>query len=220
MEKESAQQAAENLEDQPQDAENAQEVDPEGEKGAESSLEETQEEENEKDAPENVEENTPEEVKEPETIEDLKEAFQKELSEKEDKYMRLAAEFENFKKRSLQEIQSRVKFASQSLALNVISGLDSLERALSHAKEEENEQLKEFITGIEMVQQQFLDALNKNNIERIDPQGERFDPNIHEAMGVIETDAVEPDHIASVFQPGYILHDRVIRPAMVQVAKK
>ncbi len=217
MEKESAQQTAENLEDQPLNTEDTKEVSPKAENETELDPEDTQEEE--KDL-EDAEEIPSDEVKEPETIEDLKEVFQKELSEKDDKYMRLAAEFENFKKRSHQETQSRVKFASQSLALSVISGLDSLERALSQAKDEENEQLKEFITGIEMVQQQLLEALNKNNIERVDPQGERFDPNIHEAMGVIETDEVEPDHVASVFQPGYILHDRVIRPAMVQVAKK
>ncbi len=217
MEKESAQPTAENLEDQPLNTEDIQEGDLEEENEAESSLEDSQEGE---DSPEDAEDSPADEVKEPETIEELKEVFQKELSEKDDKYMRLAAEFENFKKRSLQEIQSRVKFASQPLALNVISGLDSLERALSQAKDEENEQLKEFITGIEMVQQQILDALVKNNIERNDPLGERFDPNIHEAMGVVETDEVEPDHVASVFQPGYIMHDRVIRPAMVQVAKK
>jgi len=215
MEKESALQSAENLEDQLLNTKDNQQA----ENDTESDPEDTQETQKE-DSPENTENVPADEVKEPETIEDLKKVFQKELSEKEDRYMRLAAEFENFKKRSFQENQSRVKFASQSLALNVISGLDSLERAISQAKEEENEQIKEFITGIEMVQQQFIEALSKNNIERINPQGERFDPNIHEAMAVIETDEVEPDHISNVFQPGYILHDRVIRPAMVQVAKK
>ncbi len=157
---------------------------------------------------------------EPETMESLKARHKNELAEKNEKYMRLAAEFENFKKRSNQEMQTRFKFASQSLALNIISGLDNLERALEQAKEEENEQLKEFVRGIEMVQQQLYEALEKNNIERIYPKGEQFDPNHHEAMGIIETEEVEPDHIAEVFQAGYILHDRVIRPAMVQVAKK
>ena len=105
--------------------------------------------------------------------------------------------------------------------MNIITGLDNLERAINQAKEEGgNEQLKEFLTGIEMVQQQLFEALEKNNIERIFPKGEPFDPNKHEAMGVIETDEIQPDHIAEVFQAGYMLYDRVIRPAMVQVAKK
>lgn len=158
---------------------------------------------------------------EPLTIEQLEEKYKAELAEKDEKYIRLAAEFENFKKRSAQEMQTRFKFSNQQLALNIITGLDNLERALTQAvEEEENAQLQEFAKGIEMVQQQLYDALKQNNIERMFPKGELFDPNNHEAMGVIETDEVEPDHIAQVFQAGYILHDRVIRPAMVQVAKK
>ena len=155
-----------------------------------------------------------------ETLETLDAKYKKELADKDDKFMRLAAEFENYKKRTTQEMQSRIKFASQPLALNIITGLDNLERALVQAKEEENEQLKEFVRGVEMVQQQLFEALKQNNIERVYPKGEPFDPNKHEAMGVIETDEIEPDHIAEVFQAGYFLHDRVIRPAMVQVAKK
>lgn len=160
------------------------------------------------------------EEEQPETIESVKEKYEEKLAEQEDRYMRLAAEFENFKKRTSAEMQTRFKYASQPLALNIITGLDNLERALVQAKEEENEQLREFIRGIEMVQQQFYDALKQNDIERTFPKGEPFDPNKHEAMGVVETDEVEPDHIAEVFQAGYTMHDRVIRPAMVQVAKK
>lgn len=142
-----------------------------------------------------------------------------ELEAAKDKYVRLVAEFENFKRRSTQEMQSRFKFASQGLVSSLISGLDSLERAIEQAKEEENEALREFVTGIEMAKQQFYEAFAKHHIERIEPKGELFDPNRHEAMGVIETDEVKPDHVAEVFQAGYLLHDRVIRPAMVQVAK-
>ncbi len=148
------------------------------------------------------------------------ERLESELVESKDKYVRLMAEFETFNRRSTQEMQSRFKFASQSLVTNMLSGLDSLERAIEQAQEEENESLKEFVTGIEMAKQQFYEAFSKNNIVRIVPKGELFDPNRHEAMGVIDTDEVEPDHVAEVFQAGYLLHDRIIRPAMVQVAKK
>ena len=155
-------------------------------------------------------------IEDAEVIESLK----KELAKKENKYLRLQAELENFKKRSAQEIKRRFKYAGQGLALSMLSGLDSLERALEQAKEEENEQMKEFITGIEMVRQQFYEALKEHNIVRTFPVNEPFDPNLHEAMGVIETDETEPDHISLVFQAGYMYHDRVIRPAVVQVAKK
>ncbi len=142
------------------------------------------------------------------------------ISEKEDKFIRLQAELENFKRRNAQEIKIRFKFAGQALALSMLPGLDNLERAIEQAKDEGNAQMKEFITGIEMVQQQFFEALKQHSIERIFPVNEPFDPNIHEAMGIIETDDVKPDHISQVFQAGYMYHDRVIRPAVVQVAKK
>lgn len=151
---------------------------------------------------------------------DPTETLRQELAEMSDKYVRLVAEFENFKRRNTQEMQNRFKFSNQALVSDLLSGMDSLERAIEQAQEEENESLKEFVTGIEMAKQQFHEAFAKNNIERIVPRGELFDPNKHEAMGVIETDDVEPDHIAEVFQAGYLLHDRVIRPAMVQVVKK
>lgn len=152
------------------------------------------------------------------------EQYQAEIKELNDRYMRLAAEFENYKKRTNQEMQSRFKYAGQSLAMAIISGLDSLERAIEQAnqaiEEKDIEQFKEFVSGIDMVKQQFFDAFKSNNIERSFPKGELFDPNIHEAMGVIESDEVEADHITEVFQAGYYLHERVIRPAMVQVSKK
>lgn len=155
-----------------------------------------------------------------ESEQDIIQRLEKEIGEKNDKYLRLQAEFENFKRRNSQEMKSRIKFAAQPMALSFLSGLDNLERALEQAKAEESEAMKEFITGIEMVQQQFYDAFKQHHIERIYPMSEPFDPNQHEAMGVVETNEVEPDHIAQVFQAGYIYHDRVIRPAVVQVAKK
>ncbi len=142
------------------------------------------------------------------------------LKEQEDKYIRLLAELENFKRRSQQETRNKLKFAGQNLATDIIPGLDNLERAIEHAKEENNEQLSEFIKGVEMVQQTFYEALSKNSIERQFPEKEPFDPNHHEAVGVVQTDEIQPEHVAQVFQAGYIMHDRVIRPAMVQVAKK
>ena len=98
--------------------------------------------------------------------------------------------------------------------------MDNLERAVEHAEGGDASAFQEFIKGVEMVQQQFYDALKNHDVVRIFPVGERFDPNQHEAVGVVESDSVEPDHIAQVFQAGYLIHDRVIRPSMVQVVKK
>lgn len=157
-----------------------------------------------------------EEIKEP-TVEDLKEV----IRNLEEGRVRQVAELENFKRRKTSEFQDRLKYAATPLAMELITGLDNLERALEQAKKETgNEQLSSFISGIEMVQKQFFDALKKNNIERQFPLGEKFDPNLHEAVGMVPSDEVEPDHVATVFQPGYVYFDRVIRPAMVQVAQK
>lgn len=141
------------------------------------------------------------------------------IKENEDKYLRLVAEFENFKRRSSQETQKRFKFASQGLALNIIEGIDSLELAVQHAKDDESEQMQEFVSGIEMVKQQLFDALKKSNIERIYPLDEAFDPNKHEALGVVASEKIKPGNIAAVFKAGYVYHERVIRPAAVQVVK-
>ncbi|NQU63150.1 MAG: nucleotide exchange factor GrpE [SAR324 cluster bacterium] len=151
---------------------------------------------------------------------DRTQTLEQELAEMSDKYVRLVAEFENFKRRNTQEMQNRFKFSNQALVSDLLAGMDTLERAIEQAQVEENESLKKFVIGIEMAKQQFHEALKKNNIERIVPKGELFDPNKHEAMGVIDTDEIEPDHVAEVFQAGYMLHERVIRPAMVQVVKK
>ncbi len=166
-----------------------------------------------------AERDKPEKGKEQDGAE-LVESLKREIAEREDRMLRLQAELENFKRRNAQEIKTRFKYAGQELAVSILPGLDNLERALEQAREEENEQMREFITGIEMVRQQFYDALKQHNIERTFPVHEPFNPNVHEAMGVVETDDVEPDHISRVFQAGYIYHDRVIRPAVVQVAKK
>ena len=139
-----------------------------------------------------------------------------------DRLLRQGAEFENIKKRMQAEVDSRLKFASINLLKELLPGLDNLERALDHAKEhtEENEALKNFADGVEMVKGQFFEALKAHSVERYAPLGETFDPNIHEAVGMVDSDEYEPDQIAVVLQAGYKVHDRVIRPAMVQVAKK
>lgn len=143
-----------------------------------------------------------------------------ELQVAKDMYVRNHAELENFKRRKTEEAKERLKYASSGMARDLIQGLDNLELALSHANPEEDEQFKNFVQGIEMVKGQLAEALKKNNVERIDPIGEVFDPNRHEAVGMVDKEGVEDGAVAEVLQAGYLLHDRVIRPAMVQVCKK
>ncbi len=143
-----------------------------------------------------------------------------ELQVAKDMYVRNHAELENFKRRKTEEAKERLKYASSGMARDLIQGLDNLELALSHANPEEDEQFKNFVQGIEMVKGQLAEALKKNNVERIDPTGEVFDPNRHEAVGMVDKEGVEDGAVAEVLQAGYLLHDRVIRPAMVQVCKK
>lgn len=143
-----------------------------------------------------------------------------ELAQAKDQYIRSLAELENFKRRKNEETKDRLKFATQGLAKGVIIGLDNLELALGQAQPGEHEQFANFIKGIEMVKLQLLDSLTKNDVQRFDPKGEKFDPNRHEALGMMETSEVPEGHVAGVLQAGYLLHDRVIRPARVQVGKK
>lgn len=146
--------------------------------------------------------------------------LEKKADDSEDKFRRLYAEFENFKRRSKQESQTLLKFAQQPLAVSILPGLDNLDRALQHAREEDDGQNTEFIKGVEMVFNELHEALKKHNITLIEAEGKKFDPTLHEAVGVVQSDDVEPDHVVNVFQAGYMMHDRVIRPSMVQVAKK
>ena len=144
------------------------------------------------------------------------------ITELEDKVLRISAEFENSKKRLLSETESRLKYANVNLVRGLVPGLDNLERALGHAQEQtaQNEALKNFVAGLDMVKGQLMEAFKSSQVERFSPLGEPFDPNLHEAVGVIDTNEYQPDHVALVLQAGYRVHDRVVRPAMVQVAKK
>jgi len=177
--------------------------------------EETAQEEEEEQTPEVEVPKDPLELKDEEIA-----RLQGELQEAKDQYVRNLAEMENFKRRKNEESKDRLKYASSGLAREVIQGLDHLELALGHANAGEDDAFKNFLQGIEMVMNQLYDAFEKQDIKRIYPLGEKFDPTLHEAVAMVESDEVESDHVAMVMQAGYLLHDRVIRPARVQVCKK
>jgi len=142
-------------------------------------------------------------------VDDLRSA----LEERDAQYLRLAADFENFRRRSAQESIDRARYASEAAAVALLPVLDNLQRAIQHAPEGDP-----MVDGVRMVARQFEDALRSVGVTPIDAAGQPFDPALHEAIGGEESPDVERDTVAAVLQPGYKLHDRVLRPALVRVA--
>lgn len=129
--------------------------------------------------------------------------------------LRARADFENFRKRMKREEQQRIEMANQRLMEQLLPVLDNLGRATLNP----GETVEHLLDGIEMIHKQFEDVLVQQGLEKIDPQGQPFDPNQHEAVGVV-TDSDQPDNtVAEVFHPGYTLKGRLVRPAMVRVAR-
>jgi len=142
-------------------------------------------------------------------IDDLRRA----LEDRDGQYLRLAADFENFRRRSSQEMLDRARYASEAAALALLPVLDNLQRAIQHAPEGDP-----MVDGVRMVARQFEDALQSVGVTVIEAEGQPFDPAVHEAIGGEESPEVERDTVMAVLQPGYRLHDRVLRPALVRVA--
>ena len=109
--------------------------------------------------------------------------------------------------------------AYQYISTELLSVLDNLERALAAASDSEDESVKAIHEGVDLTLKSFIDCFNKFNIEAVDPLGEPFDPDLHQAMSIQENADVEPNTVIAVMQKGYTLHGRVIRPAMVMVSK-
>jgi molecular chaperone GrpE len=138
------------------------------------------------------------------------------LADYENRYLRLAADFENFKRHKAQELQDRSRYASEDAARALLPVLDSLRRAVEHAPEGGAEDF--FVSGLNLVVREFETALERIGVTPIEALGEPFDPALHEAVQGEESDDVEQDTVVDELVRGYRLHDRLIRPAMVRVA--
>lgn len=162
---------------------------------------------------------TEEEVVEEKTAEELLqekvEKLEEELKQSEDKYLRLYAEFENFKRRKNKEIETNNVYKSQKVITEILPSLDNLERALQ--VESDNEEIKSLLKGVEMVYEGLLNVLKSEGVELIETENAQFDPNYHHAVMQEEDSEKESGAILDTFQKGYKLKDRVIRPAMVKV---
>ena len=132
-------------------------------------------------------------------------------------YLYLRAEFENYKRNVIKERSELIKYGNERLLVDLLGVLDNFERALEIKATPEN--LSTYVKGIEMTAQDFRQALLKNGVTEVASLGAAFDPNMHEALSSEETDDVKPGHISRVFKKAYKLHDRVLRPGQVVVAK-
>lgn len=137
------------------------------------------------------------------------------LEQKENRYLRLQADFDNFRRRSKLELEASEKYRAQSLITDLLPALDNFDRALSTPVE--NEQAKLLKQGMEMVYKSLIDALKKEGAEHIDAVGQEFDPNFHQAIMQVEDANFGSNIVVEEFQKGFILKDRVIRPSMVKV---
>ena len=145
-------------------------------------------------------------------------AAQESATEEKDRALRAVAEMENVRRRSAQDVEKARKFALEKFVNELLPVIDSLERALEHTNQDTDE-LKALYEGVELTLKSLLNAAEKFGVLVIDPQGEPFDPNKHQAMSMVESDEVAPNAVLAVMMKGYELNGRVLRPAMVMVAK-
>lgn len=160
-------------------------------------------------------ENT-EEVKEEaaETVETKEEQLQKALDEKNDQFLRLYAEYDNFRKRSQKEKQDIYSSSRADVIKDLLPILDNFDRAANNTEGS----YEDYRKGIDLIFNQFVEVLTKNGVESYGERGETFDPNIHNAVMTVEDEELGENQIASVFSKGYKLGDRIIREAVVTVA--
>lgn len=146
----------------------------------------------------------------------------KKVAETTDKMLRALAEAENTRRRAERERQDTAKFSVSSFARDLLTVSDNLRRALNAipaAEREKNEQLKSIFTGVEATERELLRVFESNGIRKIDPLNQKFDPNLHEVLFEAPSPGVPSGTIIQVIEPGYMIHERLLRPARVGVAK-
>lgn len=149
-------------------------------------------------------------------VEDAFGKLQEELAVIHDRYMRLGAEFENFKKRSERERLTSIRFANETLLSDLLPVIDHLEAAISAAT---NHSAENIVSGVQLVLKQFKDVVAKAGLKEFSSLGLPFNPNLHEALAQRESAEHEPSTVIEEFQKGYMLNDRLVRPARVVVSK-
>ena len=147
----------------------------------------------------------------------------REAAEFKDKLLRTLAEMENLRKRTEREVLDARVYGIASFARDVLAVADNMHRALAaigpELREAADAKVKALIEGVELTERELLKSLEKNGVKKFSPEGEKFDPNVHQAMYEIPTSDLPPGQVAQVIQAGYMIGDRVLRPAMVAVSK-
>ena len=154
----------------------------------------------------------------PLTLETLLKESQKEVEKNRDLYLRARADLENYRKRVQREKEDLIRFGNENIIREILPVLDNLERAVEHARSENNEG-QGLLEGVEMTISQFQKALEKFGASTFSALGEPFDPGRHEAMGQIESEDHPPNTVVQELQKGCLLNDRLLRPAMVMVSR-
>ena len=153
-------------------------------------------------------------------VEDMTE--EEEIADLKDKLLRTLADMENLRRRSQKDREDALKYSSANFARDMLSVADNLRRAIESIPEEadpDGSALVGFIEGIALTEKELLSTLERHGIEKIDPMGEKFDPQFHEAMFEIPTVDAESGTVLQVVEAGYVIHDRLLRPAKVGIAK-
>tara|TARA_B100000408_G_scaffold138397_1_gene131901 strand:- start:1637 stop:2278 length:642 start_codon:yes stop_codon:yes gene_type:complete len=156
----------------------------------------------------------------------LEEVLEKLAEEKEgavrarEDLLRVQAEMQNLRRRTEQDIEKAHKYGQEKFSIELLTVMDNLERALAAASDYEDETVKAIYEGVDLTLKSFTDCFNRFHIGSVDPMGEPFDPQLHQAVTILENSDVEPNTVIEVMQKGYTLHGRVIRPAMVVVSKE
>jgi molecular chaperone GrpE len=150
-------------------------------------------------------------------------ALREEAGKLKDQLLRTLAEMDNLRKRTEREKAEATLYAATNFARDILSVSDNMDRALATAEadhlKEATEPVKNLVAGVEMTRRELLNVFERHGIRRIDPMGEKFDPHFHQAMFEVPTDEQPPGTVVQVMQPGFKIGERVMRPAMVGVAK-
>jgi molecular chaperone GrpE len=150
------------------------------------------------------------------------EALKEENTDLKDRLLRAAAEMENLRRRTERDKADTAKFAVSNFARDTLTIADNIARAIAHIPEDaadKDPELKSFLEGIQVTERELMNVMERHGIARLDPQGERFDPNKHQAIFEVDNKDVAEGTIVEVVQAGYVIADRILRPAMVGVAK-
>lgn len=143
----------------------------------------------------------------------------RELEEAKDRHLRLAAEFDNFRRRTLKERHELLTYSNESLIKELLPTVDNLERALEHAQNtEEGDDVEKFLEGVELTYRSLMRVLEQAGLKRVESENASFDPELHQAIRQVSAEGREPGAIVETLQRGYRLKDRLIRPALVVVA--